>query len=139
MASDPIGAIREGLAANLAVIKGWQVSAYVLMSPTYPCIQVFPAPATYDLAMVRGLDSLPFTIQALAGAFTDQAAQMNLDQLLAPYGAMSVKQAVESDRTLGGAAEALQVTDSTGYMQLVSGGSPTLMASWTVQILAKGA
>jgi hypothetical protein len=139
MAADPIGAIRAGLARNLGVIDGWQVSAYVLTNPTPPCIHVFPAAATYDLAMVRGLDSLPFTIQALAGAFTDQAAQMNLDQLLAPYGPTSVKQAVEADRTLGGAAQSLQVTDSTGYVQLVSGGSPTLMASWTVLILAKGA
>jgi hypothetical protein len=59
--------IREGIAANLAVLDGCQVSAYMLSNPTPPAVHVYPAEVDYDLAMGRGLDQWTFTVQAFVG------------------------------------------------------------------------
>jgi hypothetical protein len=132
-------AIREGIAANLAALDGVQVSAYMLASPTLPGIQVFPASIEYDLAMRRGLDKWMLTVRAYVGLSTDQGAQMKLDQYLAPSGVLSVKQAIESDSTLGGTVGDVQVVSSGGYQVYArQDGDPVLGAEWTVEVLATG-
>jgi hypothetical protein len=131
--------LREGLAANLRTIKGVQASAYMLASPTPPSMHVFPADATYDVANARGIDLHRFTVQAFVGNVSDIGAQQKLDELANPYGATSVKQAVESDRTLGGAAQDVRVTGFGGYRQInLEGRGPMLMCEWTVEVYARG-
>lgn len=134
-AADPIGAIRAGLAANLCVLEGIQVSAYVLTNPTPPTIHVFPAQTVYDRAMVRGADELTFTVQALMGDWSDIGAQKNLDLLLAGYGPTSVKEALESDPTLGGAAMDTRVMGASGHQKYAVGAAgPLLGCEWTVDV-----
>lgn len=137
-------AIREGLAANLRHLndtKNWiQVSAYVLASPTPPMIQVMPSEIHYDLVLARGGDEVVFTIQAFVVENFDQAAQMNLDQLLADSGPLSVKAIIEADRTLGGIIDDLIVTNSTGYqIYSLAGRGPILGADWSVQLTTSNA
>jgi hypothetical protein len=132
-----LSAIREGIAANLASLNGngVQVSAYVLAEPTPPTIQVLPGAIAYDIAMARGVDEYTLTVQALAPLSVDAVnAQLMLDELIDEPD--SIKTLVESDKTLGGAAADLRVTDCSGY-QVVSleGRGPTLFCEWTVVVL----
>jgi hypothetical protein len=133
--------LRVALAANLETIPGCQVSPYMLGSPTLPCLYVVPGDpgTTYDSTMVRGLDEWTLSIVALTGSANDQGAQMLMDEFLAPTGISSVKAAAESDRTLGGIAADLQVTQASGYRYLIrEGGSTTLWVQWTVEVIASG-
>jgi hypothetical protein len=135
-----LGEIRRGLAANLERILGVQVSPYMLANPTPPAIQVVPGEVEYDLAMGRGLDQLILNVQAFVALGSDIGAQQQLDEFLDGTGAKSVKQAVESDKTLGGSAASARVTRSTGYRAVLrDSGGPVLMAEWEVEVLAKGA
>jgi hypothetical protein len=130
--------IREGLAANLAALGrtvGLQVSAYMLSAPTPPWIDIFPEPVKYDLAFGRGLDEWQYAVRAFVGLNSDVGAQQKLDTMLEPAGANSVKQAVESDITLGGTVSSVHVTEASGS-RLYTGG--VLGCIWTVVIKAPG-
>jgi len=130
--------IREGIAANLSAIAGWQVSPYMLASPTPPSIHVFPDTIEYDKVMKRGLDDWFILVQAFVGTTSDIGAQQKLDEMLAPSGATSIKAAIESDKTLGGAVSSLQVVSCSGYRVYPRPGSSdaaVLGAEWRVHVL----
>lgn len=130
--------IRAGLAANLAVLPDVQVNPYWLSNPTPPAIHVFPGQIMFDSTFQRGMDILEFRVQAFIGLTTDIGAQTTLDQYLAGSGALSVKAALEADKTLGGAAFDTRVVSSTGLQQYTGGQAPLLMCEWTVSIYAHG-
>lgn len=131
--------LREGVAANLASITGLQQSGYMLSNPTPPCAEVEPGPIAYDKAMQRGLDRYQLTVRVYVAFSTDIGAQKRLDEFLESTGATSIKAAIESDRTLAGACDALRVTGCTGYRAFtLPGGRIALGAEWTVEIFARG-
>jgi hypothetical protein len=129
--------IREGLAANLAALAGFQVSAYMLANPTPPAVQIIPGEVTYDLAMHRGLDEITMLVQAFVALSSDIGAQKRLDALLDPTGSNSLKTVVESDRTLGGIVGGLQVTNVTGYRTAQGANGPILLCEWSVTVQAQ--
>lgn len=139
-----VASLRAGLAANLARIPGLQISPYILANPTPPCAYVaLSGPIEYDQAMGRGHDDWTFTVYVVvAMASPDVAAQQRLDRMLASHGAESVKEALEFDQTLGGAAESVHVPSTTGpqtYERDAVQGStrvPYLGAEWTVVVMA---
>src|SRR4051812_22392549 len=113
-------AIREGLAANLAVLNGVQISPYVLSNPQTPHIWIRPGEddvVSYHLAMQNGLEDWHMMIEAFTGSPFAESAQMKLDELAASTGPTSLKAAVEADTTLGGVALDLVVTNAHGYAQ----------------------
>lgn len=139
--------IRAGLAANLAAITDLQFApggqAYMLASPSGPAAHIYPGggagPIEYDQAMQRGMDRVPFTVQVMVPLTSDIGAQADLDAYIEPSGSRSVKEALESDRTLGGAADGLRVVSCTGYQQFAFEGRPTLLgAEWHVDVYATG-
>jgi hypothetical protein len=135
--------IREALAVNLDVLTDVQVSAYMLASPTPPSAHLYPGGGAgeieYDLAMGRGLDRWPFTVQVFVGAAADVGAQKRLDVFLAPSGAQSVKAAIESDKTLGGLVQDVRVVSCDGYRAYTfDGRAAVLGAEWHVEVLATG-
>ncbi len=133
---DP-AAIRDGIVTNLRGIResGVQVSGYQTSSPTPPGIQVAAGETLFDLAMARGLDIRRFVVQAFVDFSSDTAPQALLDELLAPDGERSVKQAVESDRTLGGLVDNVRVV-RVSRPALVDrpGGSQILVAEFDVEV-----
>jgi hypothetical protein len=133
--------IREGLAANLRTVRfsnGVQpaVSPYMRSDPVPPGIQVFPGPLTYDLAMGRGLDQPTWVVQAYVAFTTDIGSQTLLDELCAPTGPSSVKQAVEADRTLSGLVAALQVVSMSGYRIANTDTGALVVAEWDITVWA---
>lgn len=134
-----LSAIRDGLKANLDSLQGVQVSAYMLSNPTPPCLEVFPSETLYDLTMGRGFDEWKLTVRMFVGVTTDVGAQRRLDDYLASAGSLSVKTKLESDKTLGGAAQTLRVESCSGYrVYQPEGRGPLLGAEWSVSVLATG-
>jgi hypothetical protein len=128
--------IREGIATNLSTIPNVQISAYMLVSPLPPVIHVFPAGVEYDRGMHRGLDILTFTVEAFVAMGLDVGAQQRIDGMLSPTGTLSVKTAVESDRTLGGLVSDTWVERVSGYrlVELPEMEQKALSADWLVRV-----
>lgn len=140
MAAPTIKQIRAALAVNLETIPNVQVSAYMLLNPTAPTIEILPDVITYDETMHRGMDDLRFILRAYAGVTTDRGAQILIDSMLEPTGSKSVKAATESDPTLGGIIDDLRVVSASGYRFFeVPGKGILLGCDWTVEIFAPGA
>lgn len=139
MAAD-LTAIRTGIAANLGTIAGVTVSPYVLSNPTMPVIWVRPAFETlvdYHEAMRDGLETWSLLVQAYTGALGDVDAQKNLDAFVSSTGTQSIKKALETDRTLGGAAADLIVELCRGYQEYTRPDGGTLLgAEWVVLVRA---
>ena len=131
-----IGTLRSGIAANLATITGLRTSATVPDAPTPPQAVVIPSIIQYDRAFHGGLDQYQFIITVLVGRASDRNAQSTLDAYCNPTGALSIKTAVESDRTLGGIAQSLHVTEMTSYASTSIGDTIYLSADFSVTVYA---
>jgi hypothetical protein len=136
-----LAAIRQGLATNLSTIPETQVSAYIIM-PTPPTIWVAAIQIQYDRAMGSRIsgqkytDEYTATIQAMSDFTEPQRGQEVLDQYMAGSGVYSVKAALETDRTLSGAADTIWVSEATGPTLSTFQTFSLLLAEWTVTIIA---
>lgn len=101
--------IREGLKKNLQTIKG--LRAYDIMPdlPQPPAAVVGQLDFTFDLNNARGLDQANLDVYVLVQRHSERSAQDNLDKYLQGSGDYSIKTAIESDLTLGGACNTLRV------------------------------
>jgi len=130
-----IQTIRQGIATNLATITGLRTSAFVPDNPTPPIAIVVPERVDYDTAMRRGLDTFTFKVLVIAQRASERGAQNTLDAFCDSTGATSVKAAIESDRSLGGAANDCRVTDLTDYGPLTVGETQYLAATFSVTVI----
>ena len=130
-----IAAIRQGIAANLATISTLRTSAFVPDNPTPPIAVVIPQRIEFDRAMGRGMDDLTFTVMVIAQRASERNAQSVLDGFCNSSGATSVKAAIESDKTLGGACFDLRVTEMNAYGPLSIGDAIYLSASFSVTVI----
>lgn len=135
-----IGDIRDGLAANLATIPGLRVSAWLPDNITPPMAVIAPPTIKYDQTMganVHGLDEYTFTVSLLVNRDNPRTSQSLLDAYCSAVGTNSIKAAIESDRTLDGAAMDLRVTECLGVSPTVlDDGQVYLTAAWSVFVLA---
>lgn len=99
----------------------------------------------FDRAMRRGADEWSFVVQAVVAMVGDEIAQMNLDEMIEPTGALSVKAILERERevgaavTFGGLVDNLAVKRCSGYRRyLLEGRGPALGAEWEIDVLAEG-
>lgn len=104
--------IREGLKKNLQTIKG--LRAYDIMPdlPQPPAAVVGQLDFTFDLNNARGLDQANLDVYVLVQRSSERSAQENLDKYLQGSGDYSIKAAIQSDLTLGGACNTLRVTSA---------------------------
>lgn len=128
--------IREGIAKQLGTIRGLRTSAYIPEDPKPPVAVVLSPTITYDQAFGRGLDSYSFTVMVIVGRVSDRTAQASIDAYCAPTGSLSVKAAVVSDPTLGGACQNARVTEMNNYGSVTIGDVEYLSAEFTVQVYA---
>jgi len=104
--------VRDGLKANLQAIKGMRVYDLIPSPAVAPAAVVGQLDFTFDLNNARGLDQANLDVVVLVQRFSDRTGQNELDKYLAGAGDYSIKAAIESDRTLGGACDTLRVTSA---------------------------
>lgn len=140
-----LAAVRAGLAANVSAIAELTVSPYYDATATNvpPFAIVRPNPEVlidYHEAMQDGLEIAHMLVEVYAGAVGsggDVAAQQRLDQYVASSGASSVREAIESDRQLGGASSDLVVTACRSYTEYPRPDGATLVgAQWALDVFA---
>lgn len=130
--------MRTGIANNLATIAGLRTSALVPDDPKPPIAVVRPNSISYDLAFARtGGDEYEYNVLVIVGRVDERSAQNKLDEYCAPSGDTSVKQAIESDKTLGGNAYDLRVREMRNYQQINVGDVIYLSAEFVVQVFAQ--
>lgn len=114
-----ISDMRDGLAANIATLAGIRTYAEIPDQPNVPCAIVSLRDVNYDQAFQRGLAQYNFTITVVTGRASERTAQARLDSL-ASAGTAGMKYAIESDKTLGGAAYDVRVIsmDNIGAVNL---------------------
>ena len=104
--------VRNGLKANLEAIKGIRVYELIPTPSVAPAAIVGQLDFTFDLNNARGLDQANLDVIVLVQRLSERTGQNELDKYLAGSGDYSIKQAIESDRTLGGACNTLRVTSA---------------------------
>lgn len=150
-----LSAIRQGLAANLAAVflPDYQVTAYLLSSPTPPGFMIMPDRIDFHEQLQSG-ELLRLIVVGHVGFTTDLGAQDNLDALLIDAidvsDPLSVRQALELDQRLtsrlnkdgtittgqAAACDDVTVTMCSGYREYGMQGSQQMVlgAWWTVEV-----
>ena len=128
--------IKAGLATNLATITGMRTSAQVPEQPQPPVAIITLNTINYDTTFGRGMDEYSFTVTVVVSRADGRNAQNLLDQYVAKTGTLSVKSAIELDRSLGGYANDCRVTGLSTYGNLTIGETNYLAGEWSVTVFA---
>lgn len=131
-----IATIRDGLATNLQTITGLRATAEVTDNPTPPIAIVQLNRVDYDNAFNKGLTIYNFVISVVVGRASERTAQDRLNAFATPSGASSIKLAVQTDRTLGGSAYDVRVSEMQNIGAVLLGGENYLAADFAVQVYA---
>ena len=127
--------IRTGLANNLATIPGLRVSIDILDNPNPPQAVIAIETVSFDNAFAQGLTQYTFTVSLIASRVSERNAQRKLDDYTS-NGAQSVKLAIESDKTLGGVAYDVRVTEMSNIGTVILGEVIYLAADFAVTVYA---
>jgi hypothetical protein len=130
-----ISLIRTRLAANLSTIPGLRTSAEVPDLPNPPVAIIALNSVSYDRAYAKGMTSYTFVVTVIVGRAAEREAQRKLDAYITP-GATSVKNAIESDKTLGGYAYDCRVVSMDSVGSLTISDTTYLAADFTVTVIA---
>ncbi len=132
-----ITSIREGLATNLTNISGLRTASEIPDNPAPPIAVVQLRQIDYDNAFGKGLATFTFVISVIVGRVQERQAQRRLNDFADNDSASAVKNAIESDKSLGGAAFDARVIslDNIGVVQIND--ADYLAADFSVQVFAK--
>jgi hypothetical protein len=130
-----ITAIRTALATNLGTISGLRTAAEIPDLPNPPIAVVSLDSVTYDQAYAKGMTTYTFTITVIVGRSAEREAQRKLDGYIST-GANSIKNAVESDKTLGGNAYDCRVVSMNSVGSVTISDTTYLAADFTVTVIA---
>jgi hypothetical protein len=124
--------LRTGIATNLATISGLRTAATVPDNPNPPIAIVVPQTVNYDDTFQRGMQTYQFTVLVIVGRVDERTAQNNLDAFVSSTGTKSIKLAVEKDKSLGGKAFDVRVSEMRNYGQVSIGEVTYLSAEFNV-------
>jgi hypothetical protein len=129
--------IRDAVATRLATIPGLRTASEIPDQPNPPIAIVTVQNVDYTQAMAKGLTIYNLTVTVIIARVAERYAQRALNDYVSTSGANSIKLAIEGDRTLGGVAYDVQVTNMTsiGAIQL-SGDVAHLAAEFSVVVYA---
>ena len=131
-----ISTIRDGLATNLATISGLRTKADIPDNPSPPVAVVSLNSVSYDQAFKQGVALYNFTITVIVGRVSERTAQARLNAY-ASTGAGGVKNAIQSDKTLGGAAFDVRMQELTNIGAITLGEQSYLAAEFSVVVYAE--
>jgi hypothetical protein len=132
--------IRNGIGENLRTLTGLRVSETIPDSFSPPIavlsLQSVQYNGAFNTPTKQGLTTYNFVVSVIVGKVAERVAQSRLDSYVST-GASSVKKAIESDRTLDGAAFDCVVSEMTNIgAVLLSGDVSYLAADFTVVVYA---
>lgn len=127
--------MRTGIGTNLATISGLRVSEEVPDQVNPPQAVISLTNVEYDNAFKQGLTIYRFLVTLIASRASDRWAQIRLDGYCS-NGDDSVKLAIESDKTLGGAAFDVRVTEMGNIGTISLDESMYLAAEFSVDVYA---
>lgn len=128
-----IAAIRAGLGDNLATISGLRVAETIPDNPSPPIAVISLSNVVYDNAFHRGLVQYNFIVSVIVGRVSERTAQNRLDSLIST-GSGSFKVAVESDKTLGGSAYDVRVSELSNIGAVSLNDATYLAADFNIQV-----
>jgi hypothetical protein len=131
-----VSQIKTGLAANLATVSGLRAYAYQPDNVNTPFAWPLLDSIQYNGAMGGGLITHQFTISVVVGRSAERTAQNLLDGYLSYKGATSIRQALESDRTLGGVVQDLIVESANNISTLEANDATYLAIDFVVTVYA---
>jgi hypothetical protein len=130
-----ITAIRTALAKNLATVPGLRTAAEIPDLPNPPIAVVSLNSVTYDGAFANGLTNYNFSVTVIVGRVAEREAQRKLDAYIST-GSSSIKNAIESDKTLGGSAYDCRVVSMDSVGSLTVSDTTYLAADFSVTVIA---
>lgn len=129
--------IRDGIATNLQTISGLRTAAEVPDNPNPPQAVVQMGNVSYDTAFQGGLTTYSFIVSVIVARVTEGRAQERLDAYASTSGASSIKEAIESDRTLGGVVADVRVVEMTNVGAVLLGEATYIAADFAVTVYAE--
>ena len=130
-----IASIRSGLGDNLATISGLRVAETIPDNPSPPIAIIALGNVVYDGAFHGGLVVYNFTVSVIVGRVAERVAQARLDTYIST-GTGGIKAAVESDKSLGGAAYDVRVSEMTNVGAVQIGDATYLACDFAVAVYA---
>ena len=128
--------IRAGLGKNLRDnIPGLRVAETIPDQPNPPMAVISLESVNYDQTFQRGMSEYNFTVSVLAGRVSERNAQSRLDSYIDP-GSATIKNAIESDRSLGSAVFDVRVSEMSNIGAVNLGETVYLGADFSVQVYA---
>ncbi len=115
-----VSTVRAGLKTAIAPVVG-RVFDYVPDQVPTPCAVVGNLTLIFDEAQNRGLDLAQVDVIIIVSRMNERGAQDKLDGYLAGSGAGSIKAALTTNSTLGGAVSTLRVVRAAPITIEVSG------------------
>jgi hypothetical protein len=131
-----VSQIKTGLAANLATVSGLRAYAYQPDNVNTPFAWPLLDSIQYNGAMGGGLITHKFTVSVVVGRSAERTAQTLLDGYLSYKGSLSIRQALESDRTLGGVVQDLIVESANNISTLEANDATYLAIDFVVTVYA---
>jgi hypothetical protein len=131
-----ISDLRRGLANNLQTIKGLRVIETLPDVVNPPMAMIGLEKITYNRQNNAAMSEYMFKVTVVVGRVSERVAQNNLDVYVAP-GVGSIKQALESDKTLDGNAYDVFVPELSAYGAIQVNGIDLLSAEFSVQVFAR--
>ena len=131
-----ISLIRKGLGANLGTIRGLRVAETIPDNPSPPIAVIALGNVTYNGAFDGGLTIYNFTVSVIVGRVAEREAQRRLDTFISTDDG-SIKKAIESEKSLDGAAFDVLVTEMTNVGAVQLGDATYLACDFAVQVYAR--
>ena len=131
-----ISLIRKGLGANLGTIRGLRVAETIPDNPSPPIAVIALGNVTYNGAFDGGLTIYNFTVSVIVGRVAEREAQRRLDTFISTDEG-SIKKAIESEKSLDGAAFDVLVTEMTNVGAVQLGDATYLACDFAVQVYAR--
>jgi len=128
-----IAEIRAGLAKNLGQLRSIRVVPEMPDSPNPPQAVINLQTVQYDGAFAKGLTTYNFQVLLIVGRASERTAQRTLDAFITP-GVGSIKDAIESDRSLNGSAYDVRVEIMSNYGSILIADQNYLAAEFTVVV-----
>jgi hypothetical protein len=130
--------ISDNVAAQDLGGEALQVWPYMVLSPTPPCVDMYPGDPFLERDAMGPQWKVWFTVRARAKPVDFDASQQMLLQLIDPRAATSIQAAILADETLGGRVQYANPTGPSGvqpYPPLMANEGYLVGCDWRVEIL----